>query len=64
MIIEKTISQSVGQHTLRQRMSPEEYAKYMGVSRVTIYRMLRDGRIEGALKIGRQWRIDPNARVT
>ncbi len=44
-------------------MSPEEYAEYMGVSRTTVYRMLKTGRIEDAIKFGSQWRISPDSPV-
>lgn len=37
--------------------SPEEVAEYYDVSPETIRRMCRDGQIEGAIQIGRQWRI-------
>ena len=63
MSVAKTLPKSVCQNTLRRRMSPEEYAEYMGVSRVTVYRLLRDNRIDGAVKIGRQWRIDPDSVI-
>ena len=48
---------------LAWRMSPEEYAEYMGVSRTTVYRMLKTGRIVDALKFGSQWRINPDSPV-
>lgn len=44
-------------------MSPEEYAEYMGVSRTTVYRMLKTGRIVDAIKFGSQWRINPDSPV-
>lgn len=62
MSVVKTLSMSVSQNALR-RMSPEEFAEYMGVSRTTVYRMLKTGRIENAIKFGGQWRIDPNSPV-
>ena len=40
---------------LRQRFV--EAARAMGVSAQTIYRMLHEGRIPGALKLGRTWCI-------
>ena len=48
---------------LARRMSPEEYAEYMGVSRTTVYRMLKTGRIEDTIKFGSQWRINPHSSV-
>ena len=59
----KKLPQSVSQNALRRRMSPEEYAEYMGVSRTTVYRMLKTGRIEDAIKFGSQWRINPHSSV-
>ena len=36
----------------------EEAANYLRVERQTIYRMLIKGKIPGAFKVGRAWRID------
>ena len=38
-------------------MSPDEVADKFGVSRMTVYRMLKRGEIKG-VKFGGQWRID------
>ena len=40
----------------KEVMNPEETAKYLGISKVTLYKFLRNGEIP-ARKIGRQWRI-------
>lgn len=47
-----------------RKLTPEEFADYLGVHRQTVYRWLHNGEIEGAAKFGRQWRIDPGATVT
>jgi len=39
-------------------VSIREAAKFLQVHRVTLYRMLRRGRIPGAFKVGRVWRLD------
>ncbi len=44
-------------------LTPEELADLMRVHRQTIYRELRAGRLPGAIKIGRQWRISREAMV-
>ena len=44
------------------RESPEEYAKRHNISRMTVYRMCRAGKL-AAVKVGQQWRIDPEASM-
>lgn len=43
----------------RRYMSPDEMAALLGVSKNTVYRLLRAGRVRGSMKVGAQWRIDP-----
>lgn len=38
-----------------------EAAKYLQVHPVTLYRLLKTGRLPGAFKIGRVWRINREA---
>lgn len=38
-------------------LTPEEYSKHVKKHKVTIYRWLNSGKIEGAIKLGRCWRI-------
>ena len=38
-------------------MSPEEYAELMGVHVVTVRRLCREGKLDGAVKVGAVWRI-------
>lgn len=45
---------------LKELLSIEETAEYLGVSVTTVRRMVRDGRIRAA-RIGRQWRIPRQA---
>lgn len=35
-----------------------EAAKLLRVHRITLYRMLKAGKVPGAFKIGRVWRVD------
>ena len=39
------------------KVTVDEYAKANRLSRMTVYRMLRAGQIEGATRYNRQWRI-------
>ena len=41
----------------RQYATVEEAANYLRVERQTIYRILLKGKIPGAFKVGRAWRI-------
>jgi excisionase family DNA binding protein len=38
-------------------MSVDDLADMLGLSKSTVYQMLRSGRIEGAFRINRSWRI-------
>ncbi|MCL2574891.1 MAG: helix-turn-helix domain-containing protein [Defluviitaleaceae bacterium] len=38
-------------------LTPKEYAAFIGKHQVTILNWLADGRIEGAVKVGRNWKI-------
>ena len=38
-------------------VSVTECATMLGLSNSTVYQMLRDGRIDGAFRINRSWRI-------
>lgn len=42
-------------------MTPAEGMKVMKIGRDTFYRMLQNGKIPGAIKFGKQWRIDTEA---
>ena len=42
----------------RGTVTVEEAAHYLRVERQMIYRMLKKGRIPGAFKVGRLWRLD------
>jgi excisionase family DNA binding protein len=44
----------------RKLVCVNEAAMFLRVHRVTLYRMLKKGRIPGAFKIGRAWRLDLN----
>lgn len=48
--------------TTKSHMSPDEFAEYTDTSRNTVYRMLRRGELV-AVRMGRQWRIDPVASM-
>jgi excisionase family DNA binding protein len=37
--------------------SPEEVAEYYDVTAETIRRLCREGKIPGAIQVGKQWRI-------
>lgn len=37
--------------------TPIEYAEAMGLTRNTVYHLLKHGEIPGAIRLGRQWRI-------
>lgn len=40
----------------KEIMSPQEAAEYLGISRVTLYKLLKNGEVP-AKKFGDQWRI-------
>ena len=42
-------------------ISAQEFAKSNGISVMSVYRMLRRGEIQGAVKLGSQWRIPVDA---
>ena len=44
--------------TKKTYFTASEAMEILGVSRPTLYKMLADGRLEGAL-IGGKWKIDP-----
>ena len=46
----------------RAYMTVREFADLIGVSRPTVYRMIRDGTLV-ALRVGCQWRIDAGRSV-
>lgn len=43
-------------------MTIDEFSAFLGVSRPTVYRMVREGELV-AFKVGWQWRINPEASV-
>lgn len=45
-----------------KRITPEQFAENNGISRNTVYRMLKRGELV-AFKIGAQWRIDEAATL-
>ena len=45
-------------------ISAQEFAKSNGISVMSVYRMLRRGEIQGAVKLGSQWRVPADAAVT
>lgn len=45
-------------------MSVQEFAKSNGISVMSVYRMLKHGEIQGAVKLGSQWRIPTHAVIT
>jgi len=44
-----------------KKVSPKTYAEQNAISTMTVYRMLRRGEIQGAVKLGSQWRIPVDA---
>ncbi|MCL2854875.1 MAG: helix-turn-helix domain-containing protein [Defluviitaleaceae bacterium] len=38
-------------------LAPKDYATYVKIHPMTIYEWLREGRIEGAVKMGGRWKI-------
>lgn len=46
----------------KEVFSPEEAAEWLGMSRQTVYNLLKAGKIPGR-KIGQQWRIHKQALV-
>jgi len=42
-------------------MTPKEAMKVLKIGRDTFYRMIADGKVPGAIKFGKQWRIDTEA---
>ena len=44
-------------------ISAQEFAKSNGISVMSVYRMLRRGEIQGAVKLGSQWRVPADAAV-
>ena len=45
-------------------LSVAQVAEVFGVSRYTVARMCREGRMEGAVRVGKLWRIPENTVVT
>lgn len=45
----------------QQFMTPTEAMKILRLGREKFYRMLKDGEIPGAIRFGKQWRIDTDA---
>jgi hypothetical protein len=37
--------------------TPKEYAEFLGKHPITIFKWLTAGKIEGAIKVGRNWKI-------
>jgi len=44
----------------KEVMSPKEVAEYLGISKVTLYKLLKNGEIPGR-RLGYQWRISKAA---
>lgn len=44
----------------KEVMSPKEAAKYLGISKVTLYKLLKNGEIPGR-RLGYQWRMSKAA---
>jgi predicted site-specific integrase-resolvase len=44
-------------------MSPAAFARLVGVSRARMSVLLKTGRVPGAVKDGRNWRIPEGARI-
>lgn len=44
-------------------LSPREAAARIGLHEKTVARMAREGRLPGAVKVGRGWRFDPDGLV-
>jgi len=44
----------------KEVMSPKEAAEYLGISKVTLYKLLKNGEIPGR-RLGYQWRISKAA---
>lgn len=40
-----------------KKVSPKTYAQANSISVMSVYRMLKRGEIQGAVKLGSQWRI-------
>ena len=49
------------EHAPVKKVSPKTYAEQNAISTMTVYRMLRRGEIQGAVKMGSQWRIPVDA---
>jgi len=45
----------------KEVMSPKEAAEYLGISKVTLYKLLKNGEIPGR-RLGYQWRISVNVK--
>lgn len=46
---------------LSPKVSPQAFAEHYGVSRMTVYRLLKDNQIAGAIKVRGQWRLPLDA---
>ncbi len=44
-----------------QALSPQEAADLLGISRVTVYRFLKEGKVFEAEKIADKWYINPES---
>ena len=44
-----------------KRVSPKTYAQMNELSTMSVYRLLRAGKLRGAVKLGSQWRIPIDA---
>ena len=43
------------------KLSVEQFAQEWGVSKMTVYRLLKSGELVGAVKVRHQWRIPADA---
>lgn len=43
------------------KVSPQAFAEHYGISRMTVYRMIQDNQIAGAVKVRGQWRLPLDA---
>ena len=54
------IKQLMARNQTKKRafLRPEEVVQKLQISMPTFYRVVREGKIPGAVKVGNQWRID------
>lgn len=67
LTVQRFIRAAVERHTPRvlpladEILTPEEAAEHLGIPRKTVIFLCAEGRLEGAFKAGRRWRVPGSA---